>query len=304
MYFVRSYGGGCPLAQLAASIGAGDLTFTLVTPLTWFENDGDVLGSDGPFVIAIDRGLPSEEKVLCTSVDNTTGVVGVYDIGGFSGRGYDGTAAVAHNVLGGYSPSGTVQVVASAQEFSDDNYAMAVVMGTTGPTPSNDYVLTWVSGTPEWASTAITPVAVPSGEMYSAVTSDMPSGTWTDVPMYAGGINLSGGMTVSGDNLVVPKAGRYVVAGQAQIAVTTDYVGMQAGLYSSTLGRIIYGNTCVIPAGDSGAPASTFAKTIVCTSGEGLKLQVLQTSGSATAWPLDYVANGVTNWLTVTFVSP
>ena len=48
--------------------------------------------------------------------------------------------------------------------------------------------------------------------------------------MYAGGINLSGGMTVSGDNLVVPNAGRYLVAGQAQIAVTTDYVGMQAGL--------------------------------------------------------------------------
>jgi len=57
-------------------------TFTLTVSTGWtFVN---------PFVVVIDRGLSTEEKILCSSIAAAVVTVGQ--------RGYDSTVAAAHNV--------------------------------------------------------------------------------------------------------------------------------------------------------------------------------------------------------------
>ena len=53
-------------------------------------------GSIGPFYIVIDRGLASEEKILCVS--RTANILAVYNDGVTNGRGADGTSVQAHGI--------------------------------------------------------------------------------------------------------------------------------------------------------------------------------------------------------------
>ena len=127
-YVRRSYGGGADVAQLTESMGSSDQSFAINPTTGWLEDDGNPLGTVGPFTVVIDRFTASVEKILCSSVDLVTGVVEVYiDMAdGWSGRGYDGTAPQAH-VPGG-SPSG-VQTCWSAAEANEANQAVYDVLG-------------------------------------------------------------------------------------------------------------------------------------------------------------------------------
>lgn len=78
----KSYGGAVSATTLNGAI-SGAATSIVVTNGTTYPD-----GSAGKFVIAIDRGLATEEKVLITSRAGNTLTV--------SNRGYDGTAAQAH----------------------------------------------------------------------------------------------------------------------------------------------------------------------------------------------------------------
>ena len=75
-------------AELAASAGA--LTITCDDLTNWPD------GTVGPFYIVIDRGLATEEKILCAS--RTTNILTVYDDGISTGRGADGTSVQAHTI--------------------------------------------------------------------------------------------------------------------------------------------------------------------------------------------------------------
>lgn len=68
---------------LSSSISNSDTSISLVDGSTY------PTGSMGSFVIVIDRGNPSEEKILCSARSSNTLTV--------SERGYDGTAAFAHS---------------------------------------------------------------------------------------------------------------------------------------------------------------------------------------------------------------
>ena len=126
----RSYAGGAQAAQIVTNMGSTDTTFTIASTTGWVEEDGSPLGTVGPFTVAIDLYTPTVEKVLCSAVNLSTGVVTVYVADdGWSGRGYDGTAPQAH--VSGGSQSG-VQPCWSSVEAYEANQAVYDVLGGGG----------------------------------------------------------------------------------------------------------------------------------------------------------------------------
>jgi len=78
----REFNGGVLQTTLASSLSNSATTFTVV--------DGSTYPSgNNPFVVVIDRGVGTEEKILISSRS-----INVFTV---SQRGYDGTTAVAHN---------------------------------------------------------------------------------------------------------------------------------------------------------------------------------------------------------------
>lgn len=136
-YSLRSYAGGATPTTLATSIAANDLTFTLNSTTNWYETDlvtstghpsTNPLGNSGPFVVALDYGTATEEKILCSSVVLSTGVVTVWVDGSNSsntGRGYDGSAAQPHTS----GSSGTALPVFTSTEAGVANYAVQQTVG-------------------------------------------------------------------------------------------------------------------------------------------------------------------------------
>ena len=88
----REYKGAAQAAVLTVALGGstGDVTITCDDLTNWPTGTGDK-----PFYIVIDRGLASEEKILCES--RSANIMTVFDDGITNGRGADGTAIVAHS---------------------------------------------------------------------------------------------------------------------------------------------------------------------------------------------------------------
>ena len=88
----REYVGGAQSARLAAPLGgtALDLTITCNNLTNWPTGTGGT-----PFYVVIDRGTPSEEKILCSSRSGNT--LTVYDVGLVNGRGSDDTSIASHS---------------------------------------------------------------------------------------------------------------------------------------------------------------------------------------------------------------
>lgn len=88
----REYKGAAQAAALTVSLGGstGDLTITCDNLTNWPTGVGGK-----PFYIVIDRGLASEEKILCTS--RSGNVLTVFNDGVSTGRGADDTAVTAHS---------------------------------------------------------------------------------------------------------------------------------------------------------------------------------------------------------------
>ena len=99
-FSLRDYGGYANPTSLTAQLGPTDVSFTILNALTWVNLSGSSLGSSGagPFVVAVDYGSTSEEKILCSAINTSTGVVTVWTSGANNGRGYDGTTAGTHQV--------------------------------------------------------------------------------------------------------------------------------------------------------------------------------------------------------------
>lgn len=83
----REHNGAAPSTTLSSPIASGsDTTFVIASGTNW------PTGSTGVFIVTIDRGQSTEERILCSSRTGTTVTVAA------SGRGYDGTTAQAHAV--------------------------------------------------------------------------------------------------------------------------------------------------------------------------------------------------------------
>ena len=91
-------------SSLSGSWTSGQ-TFTLNSVTSWQEvgSNGQAttnpLGTSGLFVVVVDFGLSTEEHILCSAINNSTGVVTVWTDGGgtLNGRGWDGTTISAHS---------------------------------------------------------------------------------------------------------------------------------------------------------------------------------------------------------------
>ena len=93
----NSFSGSAQATTLASGITSiGQTSFTLAASGTWLEtvgsHVGSALGTSGNFVICVDYGTSSEERMLCSSVNTSTNTVTVVT------RGYDGTTALTHSV--------------------------------------------------------------------------------------------------------------------------------------------------------------------------------------------------------------
>ena len=80
----REFSGSVLRTTLASNISNTDASISVLDGATY------PTGASSPFVIVIDRGLSSEEKILITSRSANTFTVNT--------RGYDGTTAVAHTL--------------------------------------------------------------------------------------------------------------------------------------------------------------------------------------------------------------
>jgi microcystin-dependent protein len=143
-FILRSYEGGAFPCQLSAPMSDVDLAFTLSGPFVNWPTGAE---GPGPFTLAMDDGLPTVEKILCATLDISTGVATVYTSGSFTGRGYDGTSANAHTPQP--APNPQVRPCWTAEEAMEANIAVNVLMGEVGTQP-NGYVLTAEAGAPTW----------------------------------------------------------------------------------------------------------------------------------------------------------
>lgn len=112
-YDLRQYAGGAVATSITGgTLSSGGTSVSLAAATGWA-----VTGA-GNFVIVVNRGNATEEKILCASLSGTTITVAA------SGRGYDGTSAAAHLV------GEKVELCASSVgDFKEANYAVSQTVG-------------------------------------------------------------------------------------------------------------------------------------------------------------------------------
>lgn len=120
----REYKGAAQAAVLTVALGGStsDLTITCDDLSNWPTGTGSK-----PFYIVIDRGLVTEEKILCVS--RASNIINVFDDGITNGRGADDTAITAH------SNNAVVEHVFTATDADEANAhvnASTAVHGITG----------------------------------------------------------------------------------------------------------------------------------------------------------------------------
>ena len=137
-YGPHSYAGAAVPTTLSAAIDSVTTSITLVSTTNWTEvNTGSALGTNGAYVLALDYGTATEEKVLVPA--NMTGAT----LSGVT-RGYDGTAAAPHS-----DTTLLVVPVFSASEAAEANVAVQAIgnLGGRGTNPIPTDVQIGGSGT-------------------------------------------------------------------------------------------------------------------------------------------------------------
>jgi len=117
----REYKGGAQTAYLTTALGGstGDLTIECDDLSNWPTGTGSK-----PFYIVIDRGLASEEKILCESRSGDT--ITVFDDGITNGRGADDTTITSH------SNNAAVEHVFTATDADEANAHVNASSGVHG----------------------------------------------------------------------------------------------------------------------------------------------------------------------------
>lgn len=114
----RSYEGAAQAAVLTSALGGStaDLTIYCDDLTNWPTGAGS-----RPFFVCIDRGKPTEEKILCAT--RSANILTVYNSGGTNGRAADDTSITSHAI------NATIEHVATATDADEAN---AHVNATTG----------------------------------------------------------------------------------------------------------------------------------------------------------------------------
>lgn len=228
----RYYAGGGTYTTLDADMADDDDTFTIASSSGWPGTPGVDFG------VVIGRGTPLEEKILCSQNVSTTVTVDSAN----SGRGFDGTSAVAHK------QGDSVYLCAMAIDFDEGNQLSYLLgNGTSGELliGGGDATL------PAW-STADAAGVVDKTTAQSLSSKTLASPIVTGVETRAG-VNSAGGATASTPTFSNGTA--------AQLAQTTK----DAMVYL-TVGTA--GTAMVIAIGPTSTPANTVVSSSVATGGE------------------------------------
>jgi hypothetical protein len=240
----RDYAGGVVEGvQLTAQIGPTDLSFTIANTTGWVNAAGHPLGTVGPFTVVIDSGTPSAEKISCSLINLSSGLVTVDTAAGWTGRGFDQTTAQAHVV--GASPLG-VQPCWSAVEAAEAN--AAVVFG-----PGGGGAVTGLTGNP-------------AGRIFLNANSSAS----TFLPF--NGMNfLVGSMTddlATNHSLIVPTTGYYQVSGNYTCSLVSAGYGYASVLVNGT--SVAIGTQGYVSG--AGNVSATVSSIIHCTAAQYLQL--------------------------------
>lgn len=140
----REHAGGATTALLTASMSTIDTTFNLST------NSGWPTGSVGTFIVVIDAGTGSEEKILCQT--QSSSVITVAS----GGRGFDGTIAHTHSIGASVYPCWSAT---EADELNLHAASANTVHGVAGNVVGDVDAQTLTNKTLSGASNTITNVA-------------------------------------------------------------------------------------------------------------------------------------------------
>ena len=198
----RSYGGHSIPSWLTVSLSATysvGQTFTIQDSSTWLEINAtgqitaNPLGTSGPFVVTLDYGSSTEEKVLCSGVSGN--VITVWSDGVNNGRGYDGTPAQTHSAGSNLNPNAFP--VLTATEIAQLN----------AQTISN--------------SSAIVKLQTPAYGNFSDTTTQTNAGVTSSNLITLNTTNTSSGISiVSGSKVTFAKSGTYLINLLGQFAFT------------------------------------------------------------------------------------
>lgn len=111
-YARRDFAGAAPATTLSSDITASSTTISVA------DGTGYPTGSGGNFFIVVDRGLSTEEKILCSSRSGNT-----FTVVATTGRGADETSASAH------SSGAAVEHPGTKTDFDEANYAVNQTVG-------------------------------------------------------------------------------------------------------------------------------------------------------------------------------
>ena len=115
--------GGVPATTLLSGITSGDTSFSLADSTGWMD------GAGGDFYVVLDRGLSTEEVIQCASRAGSSVTVAT------SGRGADGTSAVAHDA--GATIEHCVPALSLQESNTHANQTTGTPHGTAYLTTSN-----------------------------------------------------------------------------------------------------------------------------------------------------------------------
>jgi microcystin-dependent protein len=251
-YIRRQYAGGTEALQLAGEVQAGDLSIpcdqTVGNPAQWPTGNG---GST-PFTIAIDQGLPSFEKVLCSEFTPATNTFTVYQHDGWNGRGFDGPGPQGH------VPQAMVpQVILtwSSVEADEANEMVHAVMGGATNQPDGN-VLTSQFGKPTWQSPAGGAAGLfPIGGIIlwaDGTVANFPTnffncnGQSLDMTTYAALYAIIGGtygQNIGANTFQLPNFNNRFPIGQNTVAATVGAVGGSRSITTGNMPIHNHGNT-------------------------------------------------------------
>ena len=212
---IREFQGAAVQTTLSGSINAGATSITITSASGWPTG-----ASTDTFVVVIDRGLASEEKVLIESRSSTTLTVAT------SGRGYDGTSAASH------SSGATIEHCIDAVWLNDVNDHVAA--------SSAAHAASAISNTPA-GSIAATTVQAALNELDTDVVAALAHVSDTSAAHAATAISVdSAGLTGTGTDLqaVLEELDNAISAGGGDISThladTTDAHDASAISFSPT----------------------------------------------------------------------
>lgn len=166
----KDYDGGAVATTISGAIGGGATSISVASGTSLPD------GSAGKFVVCIDRGLATEEKILITSRSGNTLTV--------SARGYDGTVAQSH------AAGATIEHVLDAHSIDFAN-ALAAAFATAGsmayrgvgnsfvelPVGAENSVYGVVGGVPAPITLAtLQALIIPAGTTATTIASSAPTG--------------------------------------------------------------------------------------------------------------------------------